>query len=61
MKAYDFFCGAGGLTHGLLNAGIEVVAGFDSDENCQSTYEKNNQGPNSYLRTSGRLNEEIWA
>ena len=42
MKAYDFFCGAGGLTRGLLNAGIEVVAGFDCDESCQSTYEYNN-------------------
>ncbi len=44
MKAYDFFCGAGGLTRGLLDAGIDVVAGFDSDEHCQVTYEHNNPG-----------------
>ena len=44
MKAYDFFCGAGGLTRGLLDAGIEVIAGFDCDERCRSTYEHNNPG-----------------
>ena len=44
MKAYDFFCGAGGLTRGLLDAGIEVIAGFDCDGRCQSTYEHNNPG-----------------
>lgn len=44
MKAYDFFCGAGGLTRGLLDAGIEVIAGFDRDEGCRSSYEHNNPG-----------------
>ena len=44
MKAFDFFCGAGGLTRGLLDAGIEVVAGFDCDERCRYTYEHNNPG-----------------
>ena len=44
MKAYDFFCGAGGLTRGLLDAGIEVIAGFDCDGRCRSTYEYNNPG-----------------
>lgn len=44
MKAWDFFCGAGGLTRGLLDAGIEVIAGFDCDERCHSTYEYNNPG-----------------
>ena len=44
MKAFDFFCGAGGLTRGLLDAGIKVVAGFDCDECCRSTYEHNNPG-----------------
>ena len=44
MKAFDFFCGAGGLTRGLIDAGIEVIAGYDSDEKCRSTYEHNNPG-----------------
>jgi DNA (cytosine-5)-methyltransferase 1 len=42
IQALDFFCGAGGMTRGLLDAGIKVVAGFDSDERCGETYERNN-------------------
>jgi len=44
MKALDFFCGAGGLTRGLIDAGIDVVAGYDRDGACQLTYEHNNPG-----------------
>jgi DNA (cytosine-5)-methyltransferase 1 len=43
MRAIDFYCGAGGLSRGLLDAGIEVVAGFDADGRCKETYEKNNR------------------
>jgi len=43
VKALDFFCGAGGLTRGLLDAGIDVVAGVDADESCRQTYEENNE------------------
>ena len=42
IKAIDFFCGAGGLTRGLLDAGINVVAGVDDDERLRETYERNN-------------------
>ena len=42
IKAIDFFCGAGGLTRGLLDAGINVVAGVDNDERLRRTYEVNN-------------------
>ena len=44
MKALDFFCGAGGLTRGLIDAGIDVVAGYDRDEGCRLSYESNNPG-----------------
>ena len=44
MRAYDFFCGSGGLTRGLMDAGIKVVAGFDKDGRCRETYEYNNPG-----------------
>lgn len=43
IKAIDFFCGAGGLTRGLLDAGISVVAGLDNDDRVRKTYERNNQ------------------
>ena len=43
IKAIDFFCGAGGLTRGLLDAGIEVLAGVDNDERLEKTYTHNNK------------------
>lgn len=42
--AVDLFCGAGGLTRGLLDAGIPVAAGYDVDAACQFPYEHNNPG-----------------
>lgn len=38
----DLFCGIGGLTHGLMKAGVDVKAGFDLDESCKYAYETNN-------------------
>ena len=38
----DLFCGVGGLTCGLKQAGLDVVAGYDIDENCRYPYEHNN-------------------
>ncbi len=43
IKAIDFFCGAGGLTRGLLNAGIDVLAGVDNDDRLRETYTRNNR------------------
>ncbi|POE21688.1 DNA (cytosine-5-)-methyltransferase [Pectobacterium odoriferum] len=43
IKAIDLFCGAGGLTHGLKAAGIEVIAGYDIEESCRYAYEFNNK------------------
>jgi DNA (cytosine-5)-methyltransferase 1 len=39
----DLFCGAGGLTHGLLQAGVKVRAGVDFDESCKFPYEENHK------------------
>jgi DNA (cytosine-5)-methyltransferase 1 len=43
IVAVDLFCGAGGLTRGLLDAGIEVVAGYDIDEVYRYPYMHNNK------------------
>lgn len=43
MRAFDLFCGAGGLTRGLLNAGIAVIARVDSDGRCGEAYERNDR------------------
>ncbi len=42
FKAVDLFCGVGGLTRGLSDSGIEVVAGYDLDATCKYAYEANN-------------------
>jgi DNA (cytosine-5)-methyltransferase 1 len=48
IKAIDFFCGAGGLTRGLLDAGITVLAGIDIDPRLKQTYETNNR-PSKFI------------
>ena len=44
LKAIDFFCGGGGMTCGLQQAGVQVIAGVDLDVECKETYESNNSG-----------------
>ncbi len=42
IKVIDLFCGIGGLTHGLIKEGLDVVAGIDNDSSCKFGYEHNN-------------------
>ena len=42
IYAVDLFCGAGGLTHGLVKAGIDVRLGVDIDPACEYPYVANN-------------------
>lgn len=44
VACIDLFCGAGGLTHGLLKKGVQVKAGVDVDPACRFAYETNNGG-----------------
>lgn len=43
IYAVDLFCGAGGLTHGLLKAGVDVRLGVDIDPACEYPYVSNNK------------------
>lgn len=43
VACVDLFCGAGGLTHGFVKEGLQVVAGIDLDPACRHPYEANNQ------------------
>lgn len=43
VACIDLFCGAGGLTNGLLSAGVNVVAGVDFEPSCRFPYEFNNR------------------
>lgn len=40
----DLFCGIGGLTHGLIDKGFNVVGGIDIDVSCKYAFEENNKG-----------------
>lgn len=42
ISAIDLFCGIGGLTHGLIRSGIDVIAGIDIERSCKYAFEKNN-------------------
>lgn len=44
LKAVDFFCSGGGMSFGMQQAGIKVLAGIDFDESCKETYESNIKG-----------------
>jgi len=43
IACVDLFCGAGGLTHGFVLEGLQVVAGIDCDPSCRFPYETNNK------------------
>lgn len=40
----DLFCGIGGLSYGLQQAGLQVVAGVDANKTCKYAFETNNGG-----------------
>lgn len=44
-RALDLFCGAGGLSLGLLQAGVDVVAGVDAWTTAIDTYRRNFEHP----------------
>lgn len=45
--AIDFFCGAGGMTHGLIGAGVHVLGGVDNEPQCEETYRQNRNADGS--------------
>lgn len=65
VSAVDLFCGAGGLTHGLLQAGIKVEAGIDIDKQAEYAFVTNNPETKYYAWDVGRKNspsiEKIFA
>ena len=58
--AIDFFCGGGGMTCGLRQAGIDVIAGVDLDKEAQSTYETNNPGSVFVLANIRNLQDDYF-
>lgn len=41
IKAVDFFCGGGGMSYGMQESGIQILAGIDNEDSCKETYEAN--------------------
>ena len=58
VKAVDLFCGAGGLTHGLGKAGIEVKLGVDLDPACEYPFSANNKKAKFLLKSVEDLSVE---
>jgi DNA (cytosine-5)-methyltransferase 1 len=54
----DLFCGVGGLTHGFIKEGFDVVTGIDVDESCKFAYEANNAGAKFILKSVRELTPE---
>ena len=57
LQAIDFFCSGGGMSFGLQQSGIDVLAGIDIDLECKDTYEKNIKGAKYILADVEKLNE----
>ena len=61
LKALDFFCGGGGMSYGMRQAGLRVLAGLDNDESCRETYLKNNPEAGFILADITRCQASILA
>lgn len=58
--AVDFFCGAGGTTRGLIDAGGYVIAGVDKDGRCRETYVENNSNTTVDFSPPKFINRDIF-
>lgn len=54
-RALDLFCGAGGLTEGLRQAGFNVVAGVELDASACATYRLNHPAVKLWETDIGRV------
>jgi len=61
VAAVDLFCGVGGLTHGMVRAGIPVMAGIDLDPACKYPFESNNDAKFIHQDITDVLSEDLLA
>ncbi len=64
VSAVDLFCGAGGLSQGLQEAGVNVVAGVDIDPACAWAFQTNIGAPfieRDVRRITSAHLEPLWA
>ncbi|MDK8274422.1 DNA cytosine methyltransferase [Varibaculum cambriense] len=63
IAAIDLFCGAGGLSLGLRQSGINVLAGYDLDPACRYPYSHNINADfflSDVKDVSGNQLQQIW-
>lgn len=63
IQAIDLFCGTGGLSLGLQQAGIDMIAGIDVEARCAYPYQKNLQAKfvhKSVTELSGNDLDDLW-
>ena len=58
LKAIDFFCSGGGMSFGLQQAGVNIIAGIDFDPECKETYEANIKDAKYILADVEKLKEK---
>jgi DNA (cytosine-5)-methyltransferase 1 len=65
IEAVDLFCGVGGLSCGLIESGVRVVAGVDVDTACAYPFEANHPGarflPRDVTALQGVELEALWS
>lgn len=49
LKVIDLFCGCGGLSLGLEQAGFQIVLGIDNCKDALQSFQKNHNGAQAYL------------
>ena len=55
LKIIDLFCGCGGLSNGLEQAGFNAIAGFDNDINCLTSFSFNHKNAQTFLFDLGDI------
>lgn len=61
IDAIDLFCGAGGLTAGLIRSGVKVKAGYDINLACKYAFETNNKAPFMHQDVKDASRDDICA
>lgn len=61
IEVVDLFCGIGGLSHGLMSKGFNILAGYDLDGTCKYAYEHNNHAVFSYRDIKTVTGDEVSA
>ncbi len=59
FRTVDLFCGGGGLSRGLQDAGFDVVAAFDAWSAAVDFYNQNAKGHFAYLQDLSNVEESV--